>query len=288
MRKIIFGMMTIFSTIAIADSVCDKDQTTNKIDYRYCITRTKGSTNHDVIYFLHRAGGDEASWDHLQTGEALAPAWRELKYQDPIIISVSFGKSWLLADVKSDRQPAYLPLFLDEIMPSLEKKIEGGVGKRSILGFSMGGYNGAELALRSSHLFDRVALMCPWLSIVDPFLPDANIEKVIAKMPKTTKPDAVRGLVAWVREAFGTKMAWSRHDPQALIMNAKNLKPAFFVSCSRDDEKGFFEGSEAFEKVAAKKTHAEFVPVERGGHCAETPESWAAVAKFLAGGTVEK
>jgi pimeloyl-ACP methyl ester carboxylesterase len=284
MRKIIFGMMTIFSTLAMADSVCDKDQTTNKIDYSYCITRTQGSTNKDVIYFMHGAGGDETSWDHGQIGEALAPTWRDLKYQDPIVITVTFGKQWLLADVKSDRQPAYLPAFLDEIIPGLEKKIEGGVSKRSIMGFSMGGYNGAELGLRASNLFERVALMCPGLSVVDPFASDADIEKAIAKMPSTTKPDYVRGIVGWVRDVFGTKKVWSRHDPQALITRAKKLKPAFFVSCSKDDEYGFFEGSQAFEKVAAKKTHAEFVPVEKGGHCTETPESWAAVAKFLARG----
>jgi S-formylglutathione hydrolase FrmB len=232
---------------------------------------------------MHGAGGDAEAWKKDSLAEILTPTWNKLKYQAPIVITVSFGPSWLLADVKSTRQPAYLQNFFDEIMPSLEKKIEGGVGKRMIMGFSMGGYNGAELALRAPNLFDRVALMCPGVSVLDPFMSASALEKAIKKMPKTTKPDYVRGIAGWVREVFGNRKDWTRHNPMVLVKAAKRLKPSFFVSCSKDDEYGLFEGAKVFEKIAAKKTRAEFFAIESGGHCAETPQSWAAVAKFLAG-----
>jgi hypothetical protein len=132
-------------------------------------------------------------------------------------------------------------------------------------------------------VWDRVALLCPGVYVTDPFQTDEEIEAYLEKQPATTRRDYVRGLVAWVRQEFQSRENWERHNPMHLAEIATRVKASYHLSCTKDDQYGFYDGAKYFAEVIGTKTKASFISMETGGHCALDDAAEDALAKFLAG-----
>jgi pimeloyl-ACP methyl ester carboxylesterase len=278
MRYLLFFLF-VLSLDVHAQRICGSETLRGQA-YSWCITQGQSD---EILYYMHGGGGSEKSWDVRGYAGFLEDRWAKVKHESPTVIVVSFGPTWLLTDMQTKEHPALLNLFVEEIMPSLEVKIPGKHGLRLLMGNSMGGYNGAELALRYPELWDRVALLCPGVYVTDPFQTDEEIEAYLEKQPATTRRDYVRGLVAWVRQEFQSRENWERHNPMHLAEIATRVKASYHLSCTKDDQYGFYDGAKYFAEVIGTKTKASFISMETGGHCALDDAAEDALAKFLAG-----
>lgn len=279
MLRLLFAVLFLFNLEIHAKQTCGSETRRGQA-YTWCITQGQSK---DFLYYMHGGGGSEKSWDPRGYAGFLNERWAKMKFNRPTVIVVSFGTTWLLSDMQTKQHPSLLNLFVEEIMPSLEAKVPGKHGLRLLMGNSMGGYNGAELALRYPKLWSRVALLCPGVYVTNPFQTDEEIEAYLAKQPPTTQRDYVRGVVGWVREEFETQENWDRHDPMHLAEIAADAKATYHLSCTKDDQYGFYDGAKRFAEVMALKTKASFVSMEKGGHCALDEAAEDALAKFLAG-----
>lgn len=232
--------------------------------FRYCFRDPEGVNHSDIVYFFHGLGGSEKTWHRQFLGTRMIQDWWTLRGYRPRVVSVSFGSQWLMVDNK--RYPL-ITYFTKVIMPFLEKKM-GGLrgGRRHIIGQSMGGFNGAELALKKPGMFSRVALLCPAIATVGPYSSDREIEDYIERTGARRR--LVNKMLRISRSVFIDKKDWDNHDPLRLMKNySSSKKPRFYVSVGTSDGYGFQEGSRVFtQRASAFSFLFNWVPVP-GGHC---------------------
>ncbi|MNK08050.1 putative esterase [compost metagenome] len=244
------------------DYSCD-EEVTGDFDLKYCITKPEKTNSPDIIYFLHGLNGSERSWFRDVDKVSLQALWIAKKYK-PTIISVSLGPQWLI--IQTPEYPV-LDLFMKDIFPRLEKKT-GGLknGRRILIGQSMGGFNGVQLAMNNPDYFSKVALWCPAITTVGPYDSPKAIQDYISRTG--ANPDRIRLMLRISRAIFTTEEEWNAHDPIRLIrhFNAP-AKPALFTSIGRRDEFGFQEGSQRFAQFASQKGFSSVFKSVSGPHC---------------------
>jgi predicted esterase len=251
-----------------------------KVKWDYCITRTENSHNEDIVYVLHGAGGDESTWTRWPAFQDVRAHWEKTGFQAPIIVALSFGPIWLLADPNSSPHSGLFDVFTKEVMPYVEQRLltdRAPNRKRRILGFSMGGFNGSQLILKMPRAFKSAVLACPGLSTVSPFAPRPEIDAYISRTG--ANKDFVNSILTIAKDFFPNEAAWQADSPLRLAQTKLGAtSPAVYVSCGRTDEGGFFEGSQTFANSA--RTRGTDIKWESlaGGHCVMNAE---AIADFL-------
>ena len=105
--------------------------------YKYCITRTPGSQNQDILWFFHGSGGSEKTWVKSDSTRSVQDLWAQQGFDPPTVISISFAAQYILrqqaADAKKDPYSGLLNKVVDEVMPFLESKV-GGPERQSHFG----------------------------------------------------------------------------------------------------------------------------------------------------------
>lgn len=242
---------------------CASD-TAQGVPFNYCYRNADATNNDDIIYFFHGLDGSAESWFTQCLGTLMVQKWWQLKGYKPRIVTISFGKQWLL--VNNERFPL-LPLFTNSIMPFLENKI-GGLrqGHRHLIGESMGGFNAVEVALKKPGLFSRVALLCPAIPTIGPFSSPQEIENYIDRTGADRS--LVQRMLKISQAVFVNNADWERHNPLTLIKKYHSSKRSkFLVSTGLWDNYGFQEGSAVFSRLAnANSFYSIWIPVP-GGHC---------------------
>ncbi|WP_413944787.1 alpha/beta hydrolase-fold protein [Bdellovibrio sp. HCB-162] len=234
------------------------------VKFNFCYRNQEATNNNDIVYFFHGLNGSEDTWFTQCLGTLMIQRWWQFKGYKPRIVGISFGPSWLL--VNNKRFPI-LPLFAKGIIPLMEKKMGGlNGGRRHIIGQSMGGFNGAEIALQYPEMFSRVALLCPAITAVGPYSSNQEIDNYIYRTHAI--PRLVRKMLSISRSIFLNQKDWENHDPIRLLKNFKGKKkPKFYVSIGIWDSYGFQEGAEEFSALAsAMDFFSSWVPVP-GPHC---------------------
>jgi S-formylglutathione hydrolase FrmB len=283
------GSVLVFSVVkaqatAPARMVTECGHVAQKVKWDYCITRTGNSHNEDIVYVLHGAGGDESTWTRWPAFQDVRARWEKTGFQAPIIVALSFGPIWLLADPNSSPHSGLFDVFTKEVMPYVEQRLLtdslAGISanrKRRILGFSMGGFNGSQLILKMPRAFKSAVLACPGLSTVSPFASRPEIDSYISRTG--ANKDFVNSILTIAKDFFPDEAAWQADSPLRLAQTKFGAtSPAVYVSCGRTDEGGFYEGSQAFANSA--RTRGADIKWESlaGGHCVMNAE---AIADFL-------
>lgn len=276
--KFIFSVLFILLSINAysQDSTCGKGKHLN-VKYEWCIYPTDRSKNADILYFMHGMWSSEKSWKVNGENKDIRAEWARLKYTAPTVIGVTFGREWLLSEVEGSRK--LYTIFTEKIMPELEAKVGGlKTGNRQIMGRSMGGFNSSQLVMKNAHMFTKIGLFCPAIPTIGPFSTDAEVADYIKRTG--AKKSKVNRVLEWIREEFPTPQDWSNHNPLELASRSFNPNfPSLFVSCGREDEYGFFEGSQVISDLAKHRgVKMQFVPV-KGDHCQFDP---IAAARFFA------
>jgi pimeloyl-ACP methyl ester carboxylesterase len=249
---------------------------THRKPYGYCVTKTEGSTNPDLLYYMHGASLNQMSW--IEKRKPIWNYWQKNHLQAPTVVTMSFGPIWLLAPKNSSKAGGLLEFVETKLMPQIEAQVGFKNGRRLLAGESMGGFNAAELIMKSPEKFTKAALLCPDFTSLTPF---STAEEMRAFM-KTTGADYRHTWweVFMERIFFGDYDAWNRSAP---LLNTKRLlngnTPALYVSGGTNDQYGFYPGDKAYA-MAAREQGVSVIwdSLEGEKHCAYTP---ATVAKFL-------
>jgi pimeloyl-ACP methyl ester carboxylesterase len=250
---------------------------TEKQKWSYCIYRYNNHSQ-KVVYYFHGLLGDERDWERRSEKEMLA-YWKSTGQQSPIIVSISFGKSWFLAEKNSSSKSGLYEIFSQKILPQIQNQFLAIIPEQNILlGFSMGGFNASQLYFKMPHVFSRAALICGAMATVSPHASRKEVEQYIQR----TNAQSWRVLVALglSRTYFPTENDWQKHSPVALAQQYLGPRSSpLYVSNGLEDEFGFHEGNLAFVDLAAKNgadVLSDFYP--QGGHCDvdQTP-----IAEFL-------
>lgn len=257
-------LLILFSAgFAKAQQICGEINGTPA--YKYCITKTPGSSNKDVLFYLHGAGGDEKFGSFVL--KSLKNNWNNQNHEAPVLISVSFGPFWLLTKANEAPYSGLLEVFKNSVMPTLEEKALGGPAKkRLLLGHSMGGFNSAQILFHSPpELFAKAAILCPGIVDLSPW---ATLEQMrthaqylgIAVSDLEEIADLVKSFVS--DEDFYQSFV----NPIKLAETSLAGKTKLFIVVNAGDRR-FRDGGEKLYKAAPDKTSIQF-QTWSGGHCA--------------------
>lgn len=253
------------------------------ISWKYCLFVTEGSKNTDVLYHFHglmRDNIETGGWSALSGhyGLPVREQWEKLGFEAPLVVSISFGELWLLGETNSSAVSGLYEFLLRAAIPEIEKNINsniGLIGKRHLVGESMGGFNVSQLILKSPRLFSKAAMLSPAIANLSPF---ATAEEIQAYIETTgANPDLVESSILMAKYFFPTPEDWAKHSPLELApLNLGNETPQMYVSCGDKDEFGFFQGAELFSRIGVEKTlDFTWVHISGGNHHAVDPISLA-------------
>lgn len=277
-------LVALSASTAQAAHFCDRAKTLSGMSYNWCVDiADKNADGTTLVYFLHGAGGNENVWSQSPAYRRVTELWAKTGRPTPVVISVSFGPLWLLTDVVRGKAAPMRAAFTHEVLPAIEAKYGLRNVKRLLIGESMGGFNASQLFAKNGEMFKKVALVCPALPTIGPFSSEAEVQAYIERHKPYIRGDWVRNILALTKGEFPTLQDWQAHDPFQIVNGLSSKSPSVFLSCTTTDEHGFFEGADLFAHQSQKRgVQTQWLPINGGGHCAQTDASTTALADFLA------
>jgi predicted esterase len=253
----------------------------------YCVHRpSQVRFNTTVLYHLHGLGGSEHLWASTSSyTEQIREEWANTDSPLPIVVSISFGQTWLLAEKNSSPYSGLFEIITQTVIPQIESTLKHRRGKRILLGESMGGFNAIQLALKWN-FFDKAAILCAPMSLVSPFSSPAELQKayestVAWRYYEGRDPyevtSAVQQAVTLSKTFFPTEQDWAKANPLQLAQSTKS-EPKLYISIGQYDRFASYEANQKFSlDLASKNLEVTWRPLW-GGHCAMDIVS---LAKFL-------
>lgn len=251
--------------IEYVDMQCFKEST--PVPWAYCVNRTQGSLSNDVLYYFHARNGNETWWNDREyhTGR-LYQHWREADLDPPIVVSISFGKQWVLTEKPDNPLQGLFPQLVDSIIPAIEKKLAYPAGKRLLAGISMGGFNALIVAMKSRYFFHKVAALCA--PLYDGSHHDGLLVAAEKYIGSGTSLKRTAMLWGFSKQYYPQLEDWKTNDPLALSghFDSKGA-PDIYLSCGEKDDWGCMQGSQLLVKNIKKNNgNIQWVP-RMGGHC---------------------
>lgn len=273
--KTILILATLFSALLVqAKETCG--EITQPNPYKFCISKTPGSSNTDVLFYLH--GGSGSGHEGKGIVDRLAKTWKRQKHEAPVVITVSFGPLWLLVGRNNSPNSGLLEIFIESIIPEMEKRAVGGPAKRRLLaGYSMGGFNSAQVLFNvPAGFFAKTAVICPAMIDLSPWASRSAIAQHAKDLGIPVQ--TLNNLVATVQHFVDDEVFYQTEvDPIALARTHLQGKTDLLVAVNEDDEV-FRDGGEKFIKAAASAGVSIESQSWKGGHC---KTDVAKLAKFL-------
>lgn len=240
---------------------------TSPAHWSYCINHVPESKNEDVLYYFHARNGNETWWNDrtYHTGK-LYETWKELDKDAPTVVSISFGKLWLLTENPGDVEGGLFNILRGTVIPAIESKVSNLSGKRMIAGISMGGLNTLMLSMKSKGFFNKAASMCAPLATVSPHDSFLNIIRYYIDSSASMR----RAYMLWKfsKQFYPTQEIWERNDPIFLSRSFKpEDAPEIYITCGAKDDWGCKKGSEIFVDNIEKAGGAIEWVRRPGGHC---------------------
>lgn len=244
---------------------CEKNQ--SPLNGGYCITKTQGSGNQDVLYYFHGSGLSESTWlDEAYYTAQIRQQWHETQTQPPTVISISFGPQWILAEKNTSSYSGLFEIFTQLMLPKIERELGGIKGRRFLLGESMGGFNSIQMALKTK-LFERVAILCAPIGEISPFSTQDEIDKFIEKT--AANRENVLAIIKLGQAFFTNENEWQTASPLALAQTADTSSAAeLYIAAGYYDQYGLYAGNETFSKTLKKRGAKIDWRPQWGGHCA--------------------
>ena len=279
MIRLLYALALLFTVGAQASQL---QTTCGKIDtapaFEYCVYKTVGSTNTDVMYYLHGAGQNVHAWEIGGPGEDIRAQWEKAGKGAPTVVSLSYGPLWFLAKKNTSAVSGLYEDFIGRVLPTVEGSVlQRQVNKRLLFGISMGGFNSTQLYLNNPELFSRVVLGCPALVNISPY---SSAEELKGYQERNHVSDGTMKYLEQVGAYYWpTAEAYNGDTPLATADQRLNASyPPLHISSSDADAYGFEEGA----KIFADKATAHDVTVTwqflKGGHCTLDTGS---IAQFL-------
>lgn len=183
--------------------------------FTFCVFRAAQGTDGRVVYHLHGRNLDATAWnDDTYYTSMIQARWAELGRTPPVVVGVSFGNLWLLAEKNPAPRSGLLEVFRDRVLPAVEARI-GPPRARVLLGESMGGINALAAGLALPGTFTRVVSLCPTLFETSPFADDAAVEAALEATG--ADPKRVLALRHIADEYFADEAAWRAFSPNERV-----------------------------------------------------------------------
>lgn len=247
------------------------------LDGGYCVHLPKQNPSGDIVYHLHGNNQSERTFQEEWYYTAqLRTWWKNNSSKLPTVVSISFGPTWLLAEKNSSPYSGLLDVMTTRVIPMIEQKLGGLKGRRMIFGESMGGFNSAQLALKTN-LFHRAAILCSPMAPVSPFDSEKTIRDYVESTSawqyyKDHNPEAVLSAVNMLRQLttafYPTPEEWLKGDPLALAQAPANPLMDLYVAIGFYDRYAAYEANEMFvQRLKTRQVNVDWRP-QWGGHCA--------------------
>ena len=243
--------------------------------WSYCINKIEGSQSKDIIYYFHGRNGNATWWNDktYYTGK-MHNLWLEKSKDIPTVVSISFGKLWLLTNVNDESQKNFEKIFTEEIIKKVESQLDFKVSKRMVVGESMGGVNSMMIALKTKTLFHKAASVCAAMPTTSPFSSWKEIYDYVLRSSTSVKRALM--MLWFAKKFYPNEKDWQANDPVQLSYKVdSSLKTSIYLSCGEKDEWGCMEGSKIFvDNLSKAKADIHWYP-RPGGHCDIDHESLA-------------
>lgn len=130
-------------------------QVDSSVPWKYCFSAGAGKNARRLILQFHGGGESENTWFNSEgIGDQVRRSWRSSGVDEPSVVSISFGPMWLLSRKSSLPQSGLYEVFVNEVVPYIEKQLMNGhIVERAIIGHSMGGFNAGTFGLESITVF---------------------------------------------------------------------------------------------------------------------------------------
>lgn len=268
----------VFASVTFAANTQTCGQLEQPVSYSYCITKTVGSTNQDVLYFLHGGGGSADQWAGISAG--IYSQWNISGTPPPIVVSISFGKYWLLVEPNGSENSGLLPVFHQAVIPQMEILALGAPAQRRLLmGLSMGGFNGIQaLAKLPPDTFARASFVCPALVDLSPFSSQNEIlDYAVAHGANVATLHSISQIA---REFVPDETTWQTQvSPYQLIPQIAGVNVPILMGINQLDN-NFKYGADVFAQALLPLKQDAQIQSWPGGHC-QLKDS--AIATFLSG-----
>jgi pimeloyl-ACP methyl ester carboxylesterase len=245
---------------------------------RYCV-RSAGPVK-SLIYYFHGAGGDASDIYEGQFNDLYKSLATHFGANVPAVVSVSFGQNETMPIEIQDADPVSIDELVNVAMPIIENSLgfdSEHVPVRNLMGLSLGGFNALNLAGERAESFRSVAALCPALIDFDPF-DQTQVDQYIIRNQAVVSPDLVNQTMDLLRAKYTKAAIWNDNDPMNKIESGKLASLPIFMSTGAADEYGFFEGANAFVRLAQPLNKQLVWAPTSGEHCSFDS---AALAKFL-------
>lgn len=240
------------------------------------MTTYPGSTNHNILYYFHGGPGDEHEWNSL-TG--ISDSWQANGLQAPTVVAITFGPKWLLVEKNSSPLSGLYETFTRKVLPYVESHLLANpVSGRQLIGLSMGGFNAAQLLLKTPSLFTKVVLLCPLLLNISPMATPEEIKAArdTWKVKSWDLADVI-AVISDIKTVIPDNNAWLKSSP--FILGQRNLSPAMpkiYLTFGGNDI--FYDGDVEFSRIARHRGAPITEALVNGNHCSG---NFAGIAKFL-------
>ena len=236
---------------------------------RYSLSYPGNSRSSTILYFLHGWLSDDRSWVDRRPNRAIRDRWRQTGAEQPIVASISFGRSWIFG-VPSLRQ-----LFLDNVVPRIEAEVAARTGvaieRRLLYGVSMGGINAAYLALNAPEFAERVVAASPAFHDLTPWSSPAEVLRY-SRGSRAFTP-AVSVATGYARLTMAQQFSnRAEFDVEGDIFSLaqRSLGPAtppLLITSGQYDMFGFDRGADKLLALArANNAQVRLVRLAKGGH----------------------
>ncbi len=216
---------------------------------RYCVQLPASYQSKDakgqlprypVLYFLHGIGDNEQTLFNTGGWTLIEDLRQQHKIGDFLVVAPEGRASFYINS--ADGKERYSDFFLQEFMPTIEKKyrvLPGRTG-RAISGISMGGYGALRFAFAYPERFSAVS---------------AQSAALIVESPKAINTAAASGspVVRALTLVFGNPINaahWQANNP--FVLARKNRlglqKLAIYFNCGQNDNYGFEKGAAVLDQ----------------------------------------
>lgn len=232
-------------------------------NFKYCVSSSYTDRPTEVLYYFHGLLGDEKQFFKDKRAQQTRQIWGS---NAPTIVTISYGPEWLLVKKNSRPNSGLLKHFQEKALPYIESKLSFKPTKRYLVGASMGGANVLSLYFDNPKLFDKYAALCPAMMGIGPFVSKEERKKYASITQAKMIYVQLARFLMWLY--FPTNDLFNKENPLFKTSQLNSSSPNLYLSCGRQDQFGFFFGTNKFYQEGSKNlAPLSFSPVD-GGHCA--------------------
>jgi S-formylglutathione hydrolase FrmB len=207
-----------------------------------------------VAYYLHGLGDNEQSLVNLGGWPLYDSLLSEKKIGEFVIVAPAGFASFYIDS--QDGKLRYEDFFIQEFMPAMEKKYRVGTtaAQRGVMGISMGGYGALHYAFKYPGKFSTVS---------------ANMPALFEGLPRELTRERLQAALG---DVFGNPPDMAFFETNSPLHLARTApadalrRMKIYFDCGAQDRYGFNSGTEAMDKLLARRGVAHEAHIYPGGH----------------------